>query len=154
MIANRFTPAAAAMAALLALGACHQRPSAPKVRIERAWIRLPAVPGGEGAGYFTAVAATNDHLLAVSAPGVRIELHETMAQGTMISMRPIARIALPRGDKIAFAPGGRHLMILGLSPALKPGGRFPLSFRFAAAPAVTVEARLVGPGQSAPGDGD
>jgi copper(I)-binding protein len=145
---------AVTLAALLAVGACHRGPRAPKVRIERAWVRLPAVPGGEGAGYFTTAPATDDHLLAVSAPGLRIELHESMKQGAMTSMRPIADVALPRGEKTVFAPGGKHLMIFGLSPALKKGGRLPLTFRFAAAPPVTVEARQIGPGEGAPGDGD
>jgi copper(I)-binding protein len=145
---------AAMTAAMLALAGCHRGPTVPRARIERAWVRLPAVPGGEGAGYFTARANVPDRLLSVSAPGARITLHRTMSESGMTTMRPLASVALPAGEKIAFAPGGLHLMIAGLDPKLKRRGRIALVFRFEAAPPVTVRARLVGPGEGAPGDGD
>jgi copper(I)-binding protein len=148
-------PALAAMlAAMLAVTACHRGPGRPRVRIERAWVRLPAIPGGEGGGYFIAGSNLPDRLLAVSAPGARITLHRTVSEGAMTAMYPLASVALPAGEKIAFAPGGYHLMIAGLDPKLKRQDRLALTFRFQAAPAVTVRARLVGPGEGAPGDGD
>jgi copper(I)-binding protein len=72
----------------------------------------------------------------------------------MTMMRQLAGIALPAGETIAFAPGGKHLMIFGLDPKLKPRDRLRLTFRFRAAPPVEAEARLVGPADGPPGDGD
>ena len=142
------------VAAAMSLASCHRNAGSPEVSVKRAWVRLPAVAGGAAAGYFRMQANRDDGLIAVSAPGARIELHESMMHGGMTGMRPLANVALPAGEKIAFEPGGKHLMIFGLGPDLKPRGRLPLTFRFRSAPPVEVEARLVGAGDGPPGDGD
>jgi copper(I)-binding protein len=150
----RMTPLLLLAAAALSLASCHRDGGAPSVSVKRAWVRLPAVAGGAAAGYFTARASRDDALLGVSAAGARIELHESMSHGGMTMMRPLANVGLPAGEAIAFAPGGKHLMIFGLGPNLKPGGRLRLTFKFRSAPPVEAEARLVGPADGPPGDGD
>ena len=141
-------------AATLSLASCHRDAGSPAASVKRAWVRLPAVAGGAAAGYFTVRANRDDALVAVSAPGARVELHESMTHGGMTGMRPLAAAALPAGETIAFEPGGKHLMIFGLGPDLKPRDRLPLTFRFRSAPPVEVQARLVGAGDGPPGDGD
>ena len=141
-------------AAAIGLASCHREPADPSASVKRAWVRLPATAGGAAAGYFTIRANRDDSLLSVGAPGARVELHESMTQGGMTSMRPLATVDLPAGQKIAFEPGGKHLMIFGLGPDLKPRGRLRLTFRFRSAPPVEAEARLVGPADGPPGDGD
>jgi copper(I)-binding protein len=149
---------ALAVTALLSLASCQKSNPQTGVLVEHAWVRLPAVTGGAAAGYFTATASGNDALLAVSAPGARIELHETMsmagtgAMGAMTGMRPIASVALPAGGAVRFTPGGKHLMIFGLDPKLKNGGTVNLTFRFRKAPPVTAPAQLVGPADPPPED--
>jgi copper(I)-binding protein len=146
------------MAAMLPLGSCHRASPGPGVVVEHAWVRLPAVTGGAAAGYFAATATADDALLGVSAPGARVELHETMSitgsgtMGAMTGMRPIASVALPAGDEVRFAPGGKHLMIFGLDSKLKKGGTAPLTFRFRTSAPVTAPAQLVGPADPAPED--
>ncbi|HEY1607490.1 MAG TPA: copper chaperone PCu(A)C [Allosphingosinicella sp.] len=145
-----------AAAALLPLAGCHKDKGASGVSVEHAWVRLPPVAGREGAGYFTAKAAAEDELLGVSAPGLKIELHETMtasgpgAMGAMTGMRPLASVALPAGEAVRFTPGGKHLMVYGLDPRLKKGGTVRFTFRFRAAPPATVPAQLVGPADPPP----
>src|SRR5438309_11279869 len=93
-------------AALLPLGGCHEAPADGGVSVEHVWVRLPALPGGAAAGYFTATAPADDTLLGISAPGARIELHETMAMagagamGAMTGMRPLANVPLAAGDEM------------------------------------------------------
>jgi hypothetical protein len=140
------------------LAGCHRAAPAAGVSVAHAWVRLPAVASGAGAGYFTATASADDSLLGVSAPGARIELHETMTMGGnggmggMSGMRPLPNVALRAGDAVRFAPGGKHLMIFGLDPKLKKGGTIPLTFRFRKAPPVTAPAQLVGPADPPPAD--
>jgi copper(I)-binding protein len=141
-------------AAALSVASCHRDSGSPAVSVERAWVRLPAVAGGAAAGYFTARSNRDDSLLSVSAPGARLELHESMTHGGMTSMRPLTAVDLPAGQNIAFEPGGKHLMIFGLDPKLKPRDRLRLIFRFRSAPQVETEARLIGPADGPPGDGD
>lgn len=145
-----------AAVALLALAGCHKARPATGVSITQAWVRLPAVPGRAAAGYFTGESAADDTLLGVSAPGARVEMHETIsmggsgAMGAMTGMRPVASVALPAGNAVRFAPGGKHLMIFGLDPKLKKGDTIRLSFRFRKGPPVTATAQLVGPADPPP----
>jgi copper(I)-binding protein len=153
------TPLIALLAAALAVTACDRQTPSPSTQASRptvtiaAWVRLAARPDLPAAGYFEAEAAGNvGPLESVSAPGARVEMHESMTNGHMASMKPIGTASFDKG-KLAFAPGGKHLMLYGLAPELKPGGTLPLDFRFQGLPPVTVTARIVGPGDPAPDDG-
>ena len=134
-----------ATAALLALAACNQGPP-PKsaVEVEEAMVMLPVVPGRPGAAYFT-LRTNNDptKIVSVTSPRIeRIELHETRQENGVSKMQPIADTTFPAGGVTEFKPGGRHAMLFGLDPALKPGDKIPLTFTFEPAPAVTVEAEV------------
>ena len=135
----------ALLAASLCLAACNA--PAADTGVTDAWVRLPAAAGRPGAGYFTVTLPKADAITAVSSTAAeRIEMHESMAHGGMMRMEPIARVDLAPGQPTVFAPEGKHLMLYGVDPALKPGGTIPLTFSFADAPSATVDARLVAPG--------
>lgn len=134
------------LAALAALAGCDANPPAnaadgPPV------IRLPAVPGRPGVAYF--VLQHEDGrgaLVGVSSPqAARAEMHETMGGRDMSTMRPIARVPFENG-RIAFAPGGRHVMLFGLDPHLAAGGHAQLSFRFEHGAPLTLDAEVQTPG--------
>ena len=57
--------------------------------------------------------------------------------GTM-KMRPLAGLDLVPGKPIKLAPGGYHVMLLGLKAPLKQGESFPLTLQFEHAPPLTV----------------
>lgn len=138
----------AALAAVLFLNGCEQKPQEPVVTVEEAWIRLPAVPGRPAAGYFTAEATSeSESIVSVSTPNGRIELHESMTHGGMSSMRPMASVDFERVEPLVFEPGGKHLMLFDLDPALKSGDTVALAFRFSKAPPVTVEAEVRAAGE-------
>jgi copper(I)-binding protein len=143
--------AAPILAALLLTAGCNQPPST-EVEVTNPVVRLPTVPGRPGAGYFM-LTAPQDRvaLTAVTTPAAqRVEMHETMAQGNMASMRPVRRIEV--GRQIAFAPGGRHLMLFGISPELKAGDTTDLTFQFEQGAPVTVSARVIGAGDALGGE--
>ena len=130
--------------AAVVLTACSPR----AVRVEHAWVRLPAVPGRPAAAYFTiqggAAPAT---LPGVASPRIgRAELHESMAAG----MRPVASVVVMPGASVAFAPAGRHVMLYAVDPAVRPDATVPLRFSFAGGQAITVDATVVGPADPAP----
>ena len=137
--------------ALVLVAACQP---ARQVAIDRPWVRLSAVPANPSAAYFTVKGGPKDETLtAVSAPAAtRAEMHESMGKGGMMTMTPLKLVALRAGDSVTFAPGGKHVMLFGLKPAVKPGGTTPLTFTFASGQTITVDARVVGAGDSAPGD--
>ena len=131
------------------LASCDGGPASPAVTIEDARITLPAVQGRPGAGYFTAeAAAPSEAIVTVTAqPPTRIEMHKSMGSGTMMAMQAIPSASFEAGTPLVFEPGGKHLMLFDIDPAVKIGDTIPLTFRFAKAPPVTVEAEVLGPGQ-------
>ena len=135
-----------ALAIALTLASCSD-PAPGGVAVDDAIVTLPAVAGRPGAAYFRLQTnVENVVLTGISSPRVgRIELHETMAHGTMSSMRPIGEIALGR-EPLAFEPGGRHAMLFEIEPGVVVGGRLSLTLAFRGAPPVTVEAEVRAPG--------
>lgn len=124
---NRLVPI---LAAALALAGCGSEPVQTTPMMPT--VRLPAVPGRPAAGYFELrVSGDRGALLSVTSPQAeRVEMHETMSRGSMSSMRPLARVAVRDGERILFAPGGRHLMLYGIAPNVRAGGTMTLVFHF------------------------
>ncbi len=148
--------AAAASLAIAALGGCSPKESKkePGPTVTDAWVRLPAVLGRPGAAY-AKVIGRNDFgvkLTGVSSPkAARGELHLNVVEnGRITGMRPIANAPVFEKTTMFLQPLGAHVMLFGLAEDLKPGDTIPLTFRFDDAPAVTVDAKLVGAGDPAP----
>ena len=127
---NGFLAFAAALAAFC-VAACDRNgrldtPPAPS-------IRLPAVAGRPGVGYFDVnVRGDQGALVSVTSPRIRrIEMHESMTSGTMTSMRPLPRVPINEDGWLVFAPGGRHLMLFEIDPGLRPGDQVVLTLNFA-----------------------
>lgn len=137
----------AALMAAVALAGCQQGPG-----VEDAWVRLPAVPGRPAAGYATVRGdgSSDRALVGVSSPAAeRAELHESMAgHGGMMAMQPLDRVRVK--GTVGFGPGGKHIMLFGLSPDLRAGGTIPMTFAFEDGAKVTVDAKLVAAGDPAP----
>ncbi|THD37366.1 MAG: copper chaperone PCu(A)C [Sphingomonas sp.] len=137
--------------AIALIAGCQQR---SEIAVDRPWVRLAAVPSNPSAAYFTLKGGPRDETLTgVSAPAaVRTEMHESMGQGGMMTMAPLKLVSVRAGDSVSFAPGGKHVMLFGLKPQVQPGTNTLLTLTFASGPKITVSARVVGAGDSAPGD--
>lgn len=100
----------------LLLGGC--APAAPELEISDARVRAP-IPGRDmTAGYFNvqnhgaeAVVLTG----ADSAAARAVEMHLTTSDGGMMQMRRLDEVVVEAGDTVRFEPGGRHLMLFGVS---------------------------------------
>jgi copper(I)-binding protein len=124
-----------AAAAVLVFAASAQAASHPKAVLDavQPWSR-PAMAGGTGVGYMTLrnLGKADDALVAASSPLARkVEIHQSMASGSMASMRPVARLAIRAGGTVTLGPGGYHLMFIGLARPLKPGDALPATLTFA-----------------------
>ena len=71
--------------------------------------------GRSGAGYFT---LTNDGaadaLLNVEADYPKVMLHKSMMKDGVMTMEHQMRVVVPPQGEIEFAPGGYHVMFMGL----------------------------------------
>ena len=135
-------------AALIALAALSAVPSAVlaagpsqaashrsgPLEVRDAWSR-PAVSGFNGVGYMTLVnhGRRAERLVGARSPIARaVEPHRSeVAANGVASMTPAPRIEIPPGGSVTFAPGGFHLMLMGLTKTLKPGDRAPVTLTFA-----------------------
>jgi copper(I)-binding protein len=102
-------------------------------------------PGGQTttAGYMrlTNSGSAPDRLVSASSSAARaVEIHETRAgAGGMMSMQALPNgVAIPANGTVTFAPGGLHLMIIGLSGRLREGDSIPITLVFERAGAVEV----------------
>lgn len=129
---NRF--ALAALAALtLSTPAVAGDYRAGGIEVRRPWTR-PAQAGMNGVGYLTVanVGAKPVKLVGVETPAARsATLHQSSMAGGVSSMRPVTGgLTIAPGAKVDFAPGGYHLMLMGLTKAQALGGKVPLTLVF------------------------
>ena len=115
--------------------------------IEGAAIRAVLPSGPTAAGYMqiTNHAALDDMILAAhSASAERIELHDTVedADGVMRMVHLADGIEIDAGETVTFAPGGLHLMFIGLTEPFEPGTEIEITIEFMFAAPVTVTATV------------
>lgn len=119
------------LAAAAALCVATAAQAAPKV--EGAWTR-PATAGGIGAGFMTLSnpGPKADALVAVESPAAKeVQIHQSSVVNGMASMKAVTRVETPVGGEVRFAPGGYHLMFMGLKQAVKAGESVPATLVFA-----------------------
>lgn len=131
---------------LLALGcALPGVASAQHVQVVDAWSR-PTTQGMDvGVAYFTIRnSGKSDRLLRASSPVAKSsELHVSTMKDGMMRMEGLAFVDVGSAP-VAFEPGGRHVMLIGLKRPLKEGDVFPLTLTFANAGQVQTSVRVRG----------
>lgn len=136
--------AAALAAALLILAGCRVEEKTPEVQVSEVWVRLPATSAQPGAAYFTLKGNMEGmRLIGVTSPLIRwVELHESVENNAVTRMERRQEVEFPSRGAMEFEPGGRHAMLFGINPSVKPGTPLPLTFSFNMAPPVTVDAEV------------
>ena len=110
-----------------------------QIEIGQPWARATPGKAQIGAVYLTIRAPAGDRLVSVSSPvAAAVELHEHTMAGMVMRMRPLAGLAIPAGQTVALAPGGMHIMLVGLKAPLREGQSFALTLTFAKAGPQTV----------------
>jgi copper(I)-binding protein len=95
-----------------------------------------------GAAYFTIAnsGAETDRLIAASTDMANVvEVHEIVNADGVMQMRPVeGGIEIPAGGTVDLAPGGYHIMLIGLTESLVDGQSYELTLTFEVAGDVTV----------------
>lgn len=111
--------------------------------IEDAWSR--ATPARNGVAYMTIFnhGQDMDRLITAESPiAKKVELHtHTMTDGVM-RMRRIQAVEVHPGEPALLAPGGNHVMLMGLHAKLAEGQSFPVTLVFEKAGKVTVNVQV------------
>lgn len=143
----------------LALMACQQAPApstapapAPQaaapadlvigdLRFSQAWARATLGANAVTAAYLSIAnaGAVEDVLLSVGspAPGVTVEMHESLEADGVRQMRRVPSLAVPAGGALELKPGGLHLMVFGAQ--LAEGAQVPITLTFARAGSVNLD---------------
>lgn len=101
---------------------------APGVTIANAWVRS-TVPGQEVAGAYMEITSTKDaRLVKAETPVAKlVEIHSMKMEGGVMRMQAMEALPLPAKKTVKLAPGGYHLMLVGIKQQLKPGDKIPLT---------------------------
>ena len=86
-----------------------------------------------GAGYLTITntGKTDQLLIGVAADFPRVMMHETQMQDGVATMQHRDAITIPAGATVTFAPGGRHIMFMGLNgDPFEVGEKIPVTLTF------------------------
>jgi copper(I)-binding protein len=118
------------------------------VSAHEAWARASAGSAANGAAYVTLKGgAEPDQLVGASTPVADMaEVHETTNDNGVMKMRPVPAMPVPAGKTVALAPGGYHIMLMGLKHPLVAGQSFPLTLAFARGGKVTLDVQVKGTG--------
>lgn len=108
------------------------------------WARAtPGNPDESSAAYMQIRSVgEGDRLVAASWEGGlarEVQIHEMVMSGGQMKMQQVAGWDIPAGGTLELAPGGNHVMLLGLSAQLKPGDTVTLTLTFEQAGDVMVE---------------
>ena len=146
--ARNLSRSVAGLLLLIAIGA--GATSKHGVRVEQAWARATP-PAAAVGGAYLAVANDgdiDDRLLGLQSDvAERVEIHEMRMDGDVMRMRQVAGgLPVPAHGRLVLAPGGQHLMLIGLKRQLAEGDRFQLTLQFARAGPVRANVVVLAPG--------
>lgn len=147
---NRTVALVAALLLVVLVAACGGAASTPApaggpMTFRNVWVRSAAA-GGMTAAYFD---VTNGRTVKDAVTGVSTSvatsagLHETTTDASgMMGMHEVASVAVPSGQTVQFAPGGYHVMLMGLKQDLKAGDRVDLTISTEGSGSIVVTAEV------------
>lgn len=110
-----------------------------------------ASEGRNGAIFLTLhnASGTDDRLIAARTDkAATVEIHESSVDKTtgMMQMRKVDAIDVKAGADANLAPGGYHIMLLGLNAPLIEGETFDLTLDFDKTADLPVKVKIIAPG--------
>ena len=137
------------LCAALFLAACDGPPRSSEIHAEGAWAR--AMPSGGNSAVYLILenrGDVQDRLEGAETPAASsVEIHESRVDEGIIRMREVEGIPLPGGESVELAPGGIHLMLVGLPEALVEGDTLRLDLRFQEAGTLVLRVPVRGAGE-------
>lgn len=149
----------AAVAALLAIaiatpafahdGATHVGPLNISGEFSRA--TLPRAPVGGGFMTIENTGSEPDRLLSVTSPvSDNVQIHEMSMDGDVMKMRALADgLEIGAGETVTLAPGGFHIMFMGIKSSFVEGETVPVTLTFEKAGTAELELPILGSAASA-----
>jgi copper(I)-binding protein len=125
------------------------------LQIDQPWARATPASAPAGGGFLkiTNTGTTPDRLVSASSPAAEmVQVHEMKMDGNVMRMREVEKgLEIPPGGSVTLAPGGYHLMMMGLKGPLKQGTDVPVTLVFEKAGKIDVQLSVAGLGATQPG---
>lgn len=104
---------------------------AQSVAVKDAWIR-GTVQGQSATGAFMELTGKSSaRLVGADSPAAKtVEVHNMKIENGVMKMFPVDGIDVPAGKTVKLAPGGYHVMLMGLHKPLAEGQKVPLKLTF------------------------
>jgi copper(I)-binding protein len=108
-------------------------PAGPAINVTDAWATV--TPGGVNvsAGYLAIAnsGAEADRLTGASTPrAASVEMHTMTMNAGVMEMRQVDGLDVPAGGAASLAPGGNHLMFIGVTQPFTEGEQIPVTLTF------------------------
>jgi copper(I)-binding protein len=107
---------------------------ADEVSVKQAWSRATPKGAQVAGGYLTIEnhGPSPDRLISAATPAAtKIEIHEMMTLNGIMVMRPVeAGLTIPPGASVTLAPGGSHLMFIGINAPFSDGEHIAAALMF------------------------
>lgn len=112
------------------------------VEITEPWCRPTPNGAQAGACYLTVKSNVANKVTGVATPLAGTSMiHDMSMDGGMMKMAEMTGgLPLVADQAVTLAPGGKHVMLMGLTGPLVEGVTVPLTLTFEATPAMTVQA--------------
>lgn len=145
-------------ALMLGLAACSSEPEVPVdatpdapegITVTDGRLNLPGVAGNPGSVYFIITNSGPEMQMLRSAYVTGAEsamFHETSEYNLQVDMQEMTSVPVQAGETLEFAPGGKHVMVMGIDPALQPGGEVEVTLTFVRGDKVSFPARVLAAG--------
>ena len=120
--------------------------------IDQAWVRLSPNKDRPSSGYFVAHGGDAGTQLrgVLTDYALKVEMHESFSEGGVMKMKPVDSVDIPAKGTVAFAPGGKHLMIWGINDTAISRGKMTFTFLLANGDRLLVDVAIQKPGAAAP----
>ncbi|MBV7534359.1 copper chaperone PCu(A)C [Duganella sp. sic0402] len=119
------------MKKLLSLLLMAALPALAQVTVGEQWVRATVAAQKATGAFMTLTSVQASKLVGASSPAAgAVEVHEMKMDNDMMRMRQMQSLDLPAGQAVKLAPGGYHLMLMGLKQPLKDGDKVPLTLEF------------------------
>ena len=102
---------------------------------------LPNAPVGGGFLTITNTGGEPDRLMGAASPvAEKVQLHEMKMAGDVMKMSELENgVEIPAGQTVSLAPGGLHIMFMGLKAPFVEGQTVPVTLTFEKAGPVEIE---------------
>jgi copper(I)-binding protein len=101
--------------------------AAQGVIVKNAWARATAPGQTTASVYMEIVSAADAALVGAASPRARSAgIHAMRTEGGVMKMRAVPKLALPAQKSVKLAPGGLHIMLVGIDRPLGDNERVPV----------------------------